>query len=136
MRATIKAKLGATFGLLIVILAAVVLVATMRLGTLNQAITDLINGPSKRLETAMSLDIEIGKLVKAEKNILLTEDKQLEQEFSASITQDQAGIDKMLDDAGGQAMPPETKALWTRASQDWATFKPINARVRDLGMAG
>jgi methyl-accepting chemotaxis protein len=136
MRATIKVKLGATFGLLIVILAVVVLVANSRLNTLNGAITDLINGPAKRLETALALDTDIGKLVRTEKNILLTNDRQLEQEFSASITHDQGEIDKTIDDATAREMPAEEKALWTRASQDWAAFKPVNTHVRDLGMAG
>ena len=44
MRATIKMKLGLTFGILIVMMLAIVSVGVSRMNTLNNAITDLVTG--------------------------------------------------------------------------------------------
>ena len=47
MRFTIKAKLAVTFGLLILALVGIVALSISRLGTLNQSITELIEGRSE-----------------------------------------------------------------------------------------
>ena len=52
MRFTIKAKLAVTFGLLILALVGIVALSISRLGTLNQSITELIEGPAA-LEAAV-----------------------------------------------------------------------------------
>ncbi|MBO9499106.1 MAG: MCP four helix bundle domain-containing protein [Novosphingobium sp.] len=136
MRATIKLKLGVTFGIVIVVLIAVALVAVTRLSTLNQAITDLINGPAKGVETSLMVENEISKLVRAEKNILMTDDPQLAQQLSDAITKGQANVETLIGQGVAGADTPEEKAIWSDVRSDWTAFKPINARVRDFGIAG
>jgi methyl-accepting chemotaxis protein len=128
-------KLGVTFGLLILMLLGVVLVASTRLSTLNVAITDLIDGPAKRLEMALALDVELGRLLRLEKNILLTEDARLNQEFSTGLAKSQHGVETMLSQGAALASSAEGKALWAQAREEWTAFKPVNTRVRDLGLA-
>ena len=134
MRATIKLKLGVTFGILVVMMLVLAAVATTRLSTLNTSITELINGPAKRLEAAMAVDIEVNQLVRAEKNIALTNDPQLVQEFDATITQRRSHIEEMLRDGTANASPDD-KPLWAKADEAWAAFKPVNDKVRQLGLA-
>ncbi|WP_448663887.1 methyl-accepting chemotaxis protein [Sphingomonas sp. CJ20] len=135
MRATIKLKLGATFALLIAMLLAVVVVANLRLSSLNDAISQVIDGPAKRLEVALTLDTEISKLLRTEKNLALTNDAQLSQEFAASMGKQQATIESLINEGVGLAATPEGKALWADARDGWAALKPVNNRVRDLGLA-
>ena len=135
MRATIKLKLGVTFGVLIVMLFAVVLVATSRLSTLNTAITDIINGPAKGVELSLTIDTELSKLLRAEKNILLTEDAQLNQQFSESIRSGQNTVENLINQGAELADSPEEKANWAQVRSDWAAFKPVNMHVRDLGFS-
>jgi methyl-accepting chemotaxis protein len=135
MRATIKLKLGTTFGVLIIMLLAVALVAGTRLSTLNAVVSNLINGPAKRLELALMLDTATGKLMVAEKNILLTDDPELNQEFSATISKSQNNIETMIGQGSELASTPEVKALWVQAREDWNALRPVNSQVRDLGMS-
>jgi methyl-accepting chemotaxis protein len=135
MRATIKMKLGITFGILIVMLFAVVLVADTRLASLNTAITETINGPAKGVELSLTIDTELGKLLRAEKNLLLTEDAQLNQEFSDKIRSGQSAVETLISQGAALADTPEEKATWSQVRSDWAAFKPVNTRVRDLGFA-
>jgi methyl-accepting chemotaxis protein len=135
MRATIKLKLGMTFGLLIVMLLAIVLVANSRLSILNSSITEVINGPAHRLETAMRLDGEVSKLLRAEKNLVLTDDPQLNQEFYNQITKGQQTVETLLHDGEVSAVTPQGKTLWAQAREEWLAYKPVNNRVRELGFA-
>ncbi|MBB4097618.1 methyl-accepting chemotaxis protein [Sphingomonas kyeonggiensis] len=135
MRATIKLKLGITFGVLVVMLFAVVLVANSRLSTLNDAISETISGPAKRLEMALTINGELGKLLRSEKNLLLTTDPQLNSEFSAAINKGQTSVEAMINEGAALASTPEGKALWSQVREQWSAFKPLNSRVRDLGLA-
>jgi methyl-accepting chemotaxis protein len=135
MRATIKLKLGATFGLLIVMLAVVVVVATTRLSTLNAAIGQIVDGPAKRLQIAMTTDGEVGRVLQAEKNLVLTENPQLIQEFNAEFVQREHAVEAELGEGESSADTPQAKALWAQIRDDWNAYKPVADRVRDLGLA-
>jgi methyl-accepting chemotaxis protein len=135
MRATIKMKLAATFSLIIIALVVVVSVALLRLSTLNTMITDIINGPAKRMETALVINGEISKVLRFEKNMALSNDQNLLNEFDAAMSKSKASIDKMI--ASGTAESSERgKPIWTRLGEQWNGYKPVNEKVRALGFAG
>ena len=79
MRATIKLKLAVTFVIIIALLAVVVVVGVSRLTLLNTAITDVIGGPAKQLERAVTIDAELGRLLSDQKDIILSHDIALSQ---------------------------------------------------------
>lgn len=56
MRATIKLKLGGTFVLLLIIMAAIIGIGISRLSTLNDSVGDLVAGPAKQLDRARAID--------------------------------------------------------------------------------
>jgi len=58
MRATIKAKLAATFSALVILLAVVIGVGVSKMSTLNTAISDVIDGPARRLSIAQEVDTQ------------------------------------------------------------------------------
>ncbi|WP_139810224.1 MCP four helix bundle domain-containing protein, partial [Sphingomonas azotifigens] len=134
MRATIKLKLGLTFGVLILLLLAVVGVANSRLGTLNQAISDVISGPAQRLELAQALDSKTSFVLRQEKNLALTNDDALMRKLDADMikarNEAQALIEKGFATATEQGKP-----LWAQVRSKFADYVPINEQVRALGLA-
>ncbi|WP_426025892.1 HAMP domain-containing protein, partial [Brevundimonas sp. TSRC1-1] len=72
MRFTIKAKLATGFGMMIILLVGIAGLGIYSLGSLNQAITDVIAGPATRLETSQEANIRLLESVRAEKNLILS----------------------------------------------------------------
>jgi len=134
MRATIKLKLGITFGVLILLLLAVVGVANSRLATLNQAISDVIAGPAQRQEIAQSVSGGISYVLRQEKNMALTEDEALTRKFDAELMkareQVQAQIAKGVSTASAQGKP-----LWLQLNTKFNEFVPVNDQIRTLALA-
>ncbi|MBU3078053.1 MCP four helix bundle domain-containing protein [Sphingomonas sp. XMGL2] len=133
MRATIKLKLGVTFGLVILMMIIVSALGISRMSVLNSAITEVIYGPASRLETAMSLNGEIQTLLRNEKNIILTNDPETMRDFDSNIAKGQAQVETLL--RNGQEKASEAgRPLWAAARDDWNAYKPINNKVRALAL--
>ena len=134
MRATIKLKLGVTFGVLILLMAVVVLVANSRLAMLNQAISDVIAGPAQRLEVAQSVDARISYVLRQEKNMALTEDEGLTRKFDGELMKSrneaQALIAKGLSIASEQGRP-----VWLQLQSKFNEYVPVNDQIRSLALA-
>ncbi len=131
MHASIKLKLGGTFAVLLVIMVAVIVLGISRLSTLNDAIGTVINGPAKQLEHAQSIDSGISMMIRAEKNLTMTDDPQLRREFEESIDTWRGRVDKEVEEAIANALP-QNKARWTELRELWEQFKPVNAKAREL----
>ncbi|WP_297509144.1 methyl-accepting chemotaxis protein [uncultured Caulobacter sp.] len=134
MRLTIKLKLIATFAVLIAMMGAVVFVGISRMSTLNSAISDLIAGPVVSLSAAQTLDGDLGRMLRYEKNMALTEDLELTRKFDAQSTEMAAKIDEAVRRESARA-EGEAKADWSDVAAKWAEYKAINAQVRQLGLA-
>jgi methyl-accepting chemotaxis protein len=135
MRATIKLKLGATFALVIVMLLAVSLIAISRMSTLNTAITDLINGPAARLETALGVRTAFGDLARNERSMAMTNDMALIRTFDEKSTQARATFEELA--AKGEAISSEQgKASWRAIRTSFEEFKPLDDKIRAFGRAG
>ncbi|MBC9032616.1 methyl-accepting chemotaxis protein [Sphingomonas sp. JC676] len=131
MHASIKLKLGGTFALLLIIMTAVIVLGISRLSTLNDAIGDVITGPAKQLDRARSIDGGVSMMVRAEKNLTMTDDPAQRRDFEASIDSWRARVDEAVEQAN--AKPSEkTKAQWAELRDQWNAFKPINEKVREL----
>ncbi|MFK4870582.1 methyl-accepting chemotaxis protein [Novosphingobium sp. ZW T3_23] len=135
MRATIKMKLGVTFAIILILLAVVVGVSLTRLGTLNTAITDLIDGPAARLDRAQQVQVVFGTLARNERNMTMTNDPELVKEFDDKATRSMAEFDRLLDEGEANAAA-ETKQTWSEMRSSYETFKPLDARIRALARAG
>jgi len=131
MHASIKLKLGGTFALLLIIMTAVIVLGVSRLSTLNDAIGTVINGPAKQLDRARAIDGGVSMMIRAEKNLTLTDDPRARQELEASIATWRGRVDDAVEQAN--AKPSEkTKAMWAELREDWNAFKPVNEQVRAL----
>lgn len=131
MRATIKLKLGGTFVLLLIIMTATIVVGISRLTTLNDAIGDLVTGPAKQLDRARSIDGGISMMIRAEKNLTLTEDAAARHELDAQITTWRERTEQAVEEGSSHASS-ESKASWAQLREQWEAFKPVNAQVAEL----
>ena len=134
MRATIKLKLGFTFGVLIALLLVVVGVASTRLALLNQATTDVINGPAARLEIAQSIDAKLGYVVRQEKNMALTDDLELTRKFDTDLMKARGEVQALI--AKGLAgATAQGKPLWMQIDTKFNEYVPISEQIRALALA-
>jgi len=135
MRATIKLKLGATFAVVAAMLLAVSVIAITKMATLNTAITDLIEGPAKRQELALTVTNQLGILLRMERNMTMNTDPAKLAEFNTDTATALKKVDELITEAERDA-PEQTKATWAKLRQDYTTYLPINEKVRALATAG
>ncbi|MDO1580507.1 methyl-accepting chemotaxis protein [Rhizobium oryzicola] len=81
MRFTIKLKLALAFCLMIVMLVGMAIYATVSLATLNQSTGDMVEGPAKRLEYALTISGKMSEAIRAQKNALLERDNALAENY-------------------------------------------------------
>ena len=110
---------------------ALVAVSVTRMSTLNNAITEVINGPAHRLNVAQQIAIEMNTVVQLEKSMALTTDDAQTMAFDSQIGQHRKAIESLISEGSGSANG-RAKAMWPRVQQQWSDLKPINDRVRLL----
>jgi len=131
MNASIKLKLGGTFAVLLVIMTIVIVLGISRLATLNDAIGTVINGPAKQLDRARAIDGGVSMMIRAEKNLAMSNDPAQRHDFESSIETWRGRVDEVVTQAN--ANPSEkTRTAWAELRELWNQFKPINDRVREL----
>ena len=134
MRATIKMKLGLTFGVLIVMMLAIVFVAVSRMNTLNNAISELVAGPAARLTLVQSLNDAGNDVIRNEKNLALVTSDEDNNKYNGEIGKDRIRADSLLDE-GIKTADPSDMPIWNQVRQHWADFKAVDDQVRTLEMA-
>ncbi|MBB4097617.1 methyl-accepting chemotaxis protein [Sphingomonas kyeonggiensis] len=131
MHASIKLKLGATFALLLIIMTAVIVIGVSRLASLNDAMGTVINGPAKQLDRARAIDGGVSMMIRAEKNLTLSDDPKFRQEMETSLANWRGRVEEALEQAN--AKPSErTKDMWSELRDDYNSFKPVNEKVAAL----
>ncbi|MEH3038698.1 MAG: methyl-accepting chemotaxis protein [Sphingomonas paucimobilis] len=133
MRATIKAKLAATFGIVIILLAAVIGVGITRMNSLNSAISEVIAGPAKSLDIALTIDGEAGRVVRNEKNMAATTDDVATRGFDDRMMKQRAHVDSLLNEGSALASSAEAPT-WRTAREQWLSYRAINDRIRNLAL--
>ena len=134
MRATIKMKLAVSYAVIIVLMLAVVGVGVTKMSALNQAITEVIAGPSKRLETALRVNERMNKTLRFEKNMALTEDEGLTQKFDAEDMKARNEVRDLIA-TGISIATAEGKPRWMQVQSLFDQYVPINDQVRRLALA-
>ncbi|OAN65451.1 methyl-accepting chemotaxis protein [Sphingomonas sp. TDK1] len=134
MRATIKLKLGLTFGVLVALLLAVVGVASTRLGALNQATTDVIHGPAQRLELAQTIETKLSFVIRQEKNLAMSNDDEQMRKFDADLMKARGELQQLIA-KGVSGATEQGRPLWSQLEAKFDEFVPVNDQVRSLGLA-
>jgi methyl-accepting chemotaxis protein len=95
MRFTIKLKLTLAFGLLIVMSTAMSVMATYNLSSLNQSITEIIQGPATNLRNSSDLSDAVLGSIGNEKNAVMNTDPARIDGYLKEVADAQVKIDEM-----------------------------------------
>ncbi|KQM87305.1 chemotaxis protein [Sphingomonas sp. Leaf23] len=133
MRATIKMKLGATFAVVLLLLAGVVGYGIDRLGMLNQAMSDLVDDPATALDRIQQFNMASTLAIVAEKNLALSDDPQIVQQQLSNFRQQRARADELI----GQAPPmadDTDRAQYASIRTQWNEYKTVADRIVPLAL--
>jgi methyl-accepting chemotaxis protein len=100
MRATIKLKLGLTFGAIILLSAATAGIGIVRLATLNGSLDSMLQGPVQRLELVDKLQTAFIQVIRYEKNLILSTDQSDIDTYDADILQYRQDVSDLRNKAG------------------------------------
>jgi methyl-accepting chemotaxis protein len=134
MRATIKMKLSIAFAVLAAMLLMVISLGITKANTLNTAITDLIAGPAKQLQTAQQIDAHLGYMLSNQKALALNTDPQITAGYNDATASRVRQFESLLNDGEARAEGDE-KPLWRQVRLDWEALKPVYERISALGTA-
>ena len=133
MRATIKMKLGITFGVVLIMLLTVVGIGMSKMSDMNANIAGVISGPAAKQERALRVQVAINEILRLEKNMALTDDSDLTRQFDAAMEPKIAAEEKLIDDAINAATA-QTKPLWLAVRKNWEDYKPVNRQIRNYAL--
>ena len=94
MRITIKAKLAATFAVVIALSGVSMVVAMQNLGSLNSAFAGAMDGNVKRIQMANDLEVATLEVARDEKSMILSSDLAEVKTIAGEL--DHAAIDRVL----------------------------------------
>jgi methyl-accepting chemotaxis protein len=134
MQMSIKAKLGATFGGVILISAVVGTLAVRDLATFNTAITELIDGPAQRVQLGLQMQLAFANLAKAEKNLILSTVDQSIARYDTEIVTARQEL-KALDERLRLLSNPEVRQHLDTFDQSLASYLAVQDRVRTMARA-
>ncbi|MBB3915473.1 HAMP domain-containing methyl-accepting chemotaxis protein [Rhizobium fabae] len=135
MRITIKLKLAAAFGFVILLLVGSAVYGILSLGSLNDAVGNLVSGPAKRLELALEAKAAELNAVRWQKNALLEMNPEV-------VTKDYQNSAKSMEDmlafaTGGQQLATaEGKPTWDRLVELSKRFTEDSNKVASLQESG
>ncbi|MDK2747491.1 MAG: methyl-accepting chemotaxis protein [Brevundimonas sp.] len=135
MRFTIKAKLAAGFGMMIILLVGIAGLGIYSLGNLNSAIEDVIAGPAKRLEISQQANVRLLEAIRAEKNLILsaTADGRATQITAGAEARE--SMAELLATGEGLAVPT-AKPDWQRLQTLLTRMTALEARIAELVQVG
>lgn len=87
MRFTIKLKLALAFTLIILMAGGMATMAIFNLASLNDSITEIIDGPAENLQSLNALSESISGAIRAEKNAVMSTDMQQINEYRRDATE-------------------------------------------------
>lgn len=135
MRFTIKLKLALAFALLVILLAVSSILSIDKLSILNTAITDIIKGPSARMDLSQRIQESTIRAVRAEKNIIIARTPEERQQQVANLNAARAEIDQMVPEYFAIATA-EGKSRMEKAHQNLVQYFQVQDRVIDLSSRG
>jgi methyl-accepting chemotaxis protein len=128
-------KLGVTFALVIIMLLIVSALSISRMSALNEAITNLISGPARRMEVALRIDSSISTIMRMERNMMLATDPSKIAGYNDETKTSLKVADELISE--GQSLASEKgKPVWVKLKDQFETYKPVNERVRQLTTSG
>ncbi len=136
MRFTIKLKLAIAFGAIIVMMAGTAIYAILSLSSLNQAITDMISGPSARLEAAQNLANYQLRLARAQMNLATSTNPRDAATHIESSDRNRQKFEDTLNTLINLSTDPVAIQQWQAIGEKEKQLIRIDDQVRTLVAAG
>ena len=114
MRMTIKAKLGLAFATIIILSGITAYLGIDNLASVNASLDRVVRGPTQRVIQSQELNEELLEIVRAEKNLNLSETKEQAADFTAELGKLRPGFITKLERLEASASV-EGKPLWSSA---------------------
>ncbi|MFN3718571.1 MAG: methyl-accepting chemotaxis protein [Rhizobium rhizophilum] len=136
MRFTIKFKLAAAFGLMLLLLVSTMGYGIYSLGTLNQSISDMIAGPAARLEKAQELGNIQLRLTRAQTNIALAETQSEVAKFIEASDRNLTRFDETVAWLQENSSSEAGRQSWKAVEVDFEQIKALDNRLKGLARSG
>ncbi|WP_377294774.1 methyl-accepting chemotaxis protein [Rhizobium sp. SG2393] len=135
MRFTIKLKLTLAFAFILTILAGLSVYSVLSLGTVNDAIAELANGPEKRLQYALQIDRNLSEIIRQQKNALLAPSVDAARPF-LKVANDLTDETLRIIETGLATASEKGKPYWVETSNDFNKFDEASARLDEILLSG
>ncbi|MGA0601945.1 methyl-accepting chemotaxis protein [Caulobacter sp. KR2-114] len=132
MRLTIKLKLAAAFGMLVLLLAGATTFGIVELNRINDAEGAVIQGPVARLRNAEEMNIALLQIVQGEKAMAISDNAQDDIAESAAIDVQIKAFNDLLEKSDAIASA-ESKSKLAGIRDTWQRFVPLDTEIRRLG---
>ncbi len=135
MRFTIKMKLGLAFCLMTLMLIGIAVYGVMSLSTLNQASSDMVDGPVQRMKLSLLANVRQVDAIRAQKNAQLADNLS---EATPYLKDAVVNIDAMLAAAqqGLALATAQGKPAWEKLINLGTTFRERSLALENLIKAG
>jgi len=132
MRFTIKLKLILAFSVLLTLMLGVAGFGIVQVNRMGQQHDKMLEGPAAQLDRARALNISLLQILRAEKNLVLTEDMAETRAEIQKIEAQKRVFAETLATALDRAAP-EAKGKWEGLEESWNRFLPMDAELQRLG---
>ena len=130
MRFTIKAKLAATFAVVVALSAGGMFIAIQNLATLDASFTAAMDGNVKRISLADDINARTLRVARDEKNVMLATTIEEMDQFGAAIATEAAAIHEDL--AHLRELSSEQGRIRVDAfAKEWDEFLAVHAKVME-----
>jgi methyl-accepting chemotaxis protein len=130
---TIKAKLIAGFGLLVLMLAAGSLIGVSKLGGMNEQLNSIVDVSAEKVKFAARINQNVLEISRAEKNLILSDNQEIMNDYIKSIKSIQEEMrdrrEKLRELADEQG-----KATLDRFKTVWDEYISVNEKITTLAL--
>jgi methyl-accepting chemotaxis protein len=135
MRFTIRLKLGLTFATIIILSVLTSVLGISGLNALNSSMRQLVAGPVEKMQIGEEMFIDLLRMVRAEKNIILYPGPDQVVIYDKAILEARQGFAAKLEH-GERIASVEGKPLWAAIRRVWPQVLTADDKLRDFAKRG
>ena len=135
MRITVKTKLFASFGCVILLMAGMVGFGIAGLGSVSQTYEGVLDDAVPRIQRSYAAQTDLALLVRAEKNVIVAPTRAQSDQFVAEMEQRRQALMATIE-SGISRASEEGRPLWIAVRTSLQQYIQAQDQIRDLVRAG